>query len=145
MRKFLILGLVLLVGACAGARTWDGTLRQLEGKPINDAAILYGNPDREYSKGDTTTYVWQDRKADSVFGSSVTSGAGYRIGRPLGDGTEFLWGGIEYYRCVIRAETRGGLITRIWSEGDPGGCEVIHGFRKMPLGKNPSGPHSSSL
>ena len=137
MRKFLILGLVLTLAACAGtnARTWDGSLRALQGKPMNDAVILYGNPDREYRKGATTTYIWQDRKADSLFGPSVTSGAGYRIDRPMSNGSEFLWGGVEYYRCIIRAETQGGIITRIWSEGDPGGCEVIHGFRKMPLGK----------
>ncbi|HEY8964083.1 MAG TPA: hypothetical protein VIN59_06445 [Alphaproteobacteria bacterium] len=139
LKKFACLILILTLAACAGVRTWDGELRKLEGKPINDAVILYGDPDGEYRHGPATTYVWQDRKADSIFGPSVTSGAGYRIGRPLHNGSEFLWGGIEYYRCVIRATVVDGLITRITSEGDPQGCEIIHGFRKMPLGKSSGG------
>jgi hypothetical protein len=140
MKKFLSLFVVILaLSACAGARTWDGTLRQLEGKPINDAVILYGHPDGEFVKGPVTTYVWQDRKADSVFGTTVTAGRGYRLGSPLGDGSEFLWSGLEYHRCVIRASVVDGIITRITSEGDPGGCETIHGFRRMPLGKSSGG------
>jgi len=141
MKKLLACILVLTLTACAGAHTWDQTRNGLVGKPINDADILYGHPDGEYRKGDTITYVWQDRKSESVFGPSVTSGAGYRLGRPLNNGSEFLWSGIEYYTCVIRATTRDGLITKITSEGNPGGCETIHGHRRMPPGKQGIGTY----
>jgi len=139
MNKFLpLMACILALSACAGMRTWDGTLNSLRGKPINDAVIVYGQPDGQYNKNGMTTYVWQDRMTESVFGPTVTAGHGYRLGSPLGS-SEFIWSGIETHRCVIRAETSSGIITGITSEGEPGDCETIHHFRREPLGRNYSG------
>ena len=145
--KILILALVVILTGCAGSgvRTWDSTLNGFKGKPINDADIVFGHPDGEYTKNGVTTYVWQDHKTESVFGPSVTSGRGYRLGSPLNSGNEFLWSGIEVYTCVIRAGVVDGLITQITSEGNPGGCEIIHGFRHAELGHDYSAGRGHAL
>lgn len=139
MKRFLLL-LPLLLAACAGGNSFDQNLRKVEGKPINDVAImLKGKHTGEYQDGPATVYVWQKAQTESLFGPSVTQG-GYRLGnRSSALGSEFLWTGIQYHSCVIRARTMDGMVQRITMEGDPGGCESIYGNRRKTWTKQQSG------
>lgn len=134
-RFFLVLTLLcasVFLAGCAGGNSFDQNLRKVEGKPINDVAImLKGKHTGEYQDGNATVYVWQKRQTESVFGSTVTD-KGYRLGSAstaMGN-AEFLWTGIQYHSCVIRARTMDGIVQRITMEGDPGGCESIYGNRR---------------
>lgn len=136
MRALVILSLVMLT-ACAGARSFDQDLRQLEGRPVNDAAIMLGGPHTgSYKQGNATVYVWQGYKRESIFGPGVSKGRGYRLGSPMDDGSGLYWTGIEHYRCVIRATTTDGIVRKITMEGNPSGCETIYGGKREPLGKD---------
>jgi hypothetical protein len=126
------LAAILALSACAGVKTFDQHLRQLEGKPVNDADLLLGHhADGEYRSGNDTVYVWQKQDVESIFGPAVTSG-GYRLGSPsqaMG-GSAMIWSGIQLNSCVIRATTNDGIIKKITFEGNPGGCETVYGFRR---------------
>ncbi len=124
---------VLVLAACAGPMSFDQHLRQLEGKPVNDADLMLGHhADGHYKDGANIVYVWQDYKANSVFGSNVTNG-GHRI-----LGGDVVWAGIVTNSCVIRASTYDGIIKKITYEGNPGGCETIYGRKQEPLGRDTS-------
>lgn len=132
MRLLPTLFVALILSACAGPMSFDQRLRQLEGRPVNDADLMLGShADGEYRDGANTVYVWQDHKTNSVFGSSVAGG--HRI-----LGGDMIWGGIVTHTCVIRATTYDGIIQKIRFEGNPGGCETIHGNRREPLGRDTS-------
>jgi hypothetical protein len=135
MKTFCLLA-VLGLAACAGAHTFDQNLRGLEGRPVNEAFNVLGQPTGSYARGNTTFYVWQDNVRESVFGPAVSGGRGYRIGAPHG-GSEFLWSGITYHSCVIRAATAEGMVQEITFEGDPGGCQYIHGRHRESWDKSP--------
>jgi predicted small secreted protein len=128
---------LLALSACTGAHTFGSDLKALEGKPINDAAIMLGGKHTgEYQRGNETVYVWQDHDSESIFGPRITMGHGYGVGSPMNDGSELLMTGLQFNTCVIRAATLDGIIRDITYEGNPGGCESIYGYRKKALGRN---------
>lgn len=134
---FALLATVLL-SACA-ATTFDQNLRQLEGKPINDASIqLKDQPSSTYTdNAGRKVYVFKGSDRKSIFGPAVTEGKGYHV---LGDRAQssIYWTGIEHHRCTIRATTANGIIQKITMDGDPGGCETIYGNRREELGYDSS-------
>ncbi len=141
MRGLRMMGLLAVLGlsACAGGMTFDQHLRQLEGKPVNDADLMLGRHSTgQYQDGNATVYVWQARDAESIFGRSVSSGRGYGLGSPMDDGHELLLSGVQLHSCVIRARTMDNIIQRVTYEGNPGGCETIYGYKRKPLGVNSS-------
>lgn len=140
-RRFTLLALagLLTLSACAGARTFDQDLRALQGHPVNDAAIKFGQGHTgEYRQGDATVYVWKSSQRKSIFGDAVTKGRGYQLGGTAADGSGVYWTGIQHNQCVIRATTTDGIIRKITSEGNPGGCETIYGYRRQELGYDSS-------
>ena len=136
LSAFLLIAVLALAG-CAGARTFDQSLRALEGHPVNDVALALGGPPAgQYQDGPAIVYVWKDSLRESVFGPAVTRGRGYKLGRSMNNKAALMWSGIEHHSCVVRATTMGGIVQRVTLEGNPGGCETIHGYRKEPLGRN---------
>ncbi|NBX66843.1 MAG: hypothetical protein EBQ96_07605 [Proteobacteria bacterium] len=119
-----------MLTACAGARTFDGTMQaRYVGQPISMAIADFGTPKGPYeAKDGGQAYVWQKRDSESIFGPAVTKGEGYSLfGIP--------WQGVTYHRCVIRANAKGGVISAIRFEGAPRDCEVITGYRKKSVGR----------
>lgn len=128
--RILAICSVLLLAACASAAGIYGRTDALKGKPVNDAVILLGQPTGQYTSGDTTTYVWQRRASSSVLDNftdgAVTRGRGVQIGGSISDMSPFYLQGVSYYRCTIKAVTQNGIITRIWTEENAGGCRYIY-------------------
>lgn len=139
MKKTLsLIALTLILSACSAtsspyverpANNIYAQTSALKGKPLNDAVILLGRPTGEYSRNGFTTYVWQRRASDSIFGAGITSGRGYQIGHRIHGMSPLMLGGVTYHRCTIKAETLNAQITKIWTEGDPGGCRFIYDNR----------------
>ena len=136
-RSMLLCGvLALALAGCAGVRTFDSDLRAFIGKPVNDAAIVYGPHTGQYTtKAGETVYVWQDSDVESVFGPAVTGGIGYQIGGSPASGNGLLWSGIKFHGCVIRITTMDGIVRAVTYQGDPGGCETIHGYKRKSLSR----------
>ena len=55
----------------------------------------------------------------------------------MGDGHIMPWSGVVYDNCVLRARTVTGVVKDVTFEGNPGGCEILFGQKKPPLGKRP--------
>ncbi|MBU6235361.1 MAG: hypothetical protein KGQ41_05915 [Alphaproteobacteria bacterium] len=130
MRLLLVLP-VLLLAACAGARTFDTDMQaRYVGQPAAVAFSDFGAPTGQYTKGADTVYVWQKRDSESIFGPSVTMGSGRNIFGGL------YWQGVTYNTCTIRGTvTPKHTLSRLTFEGNPSGCETITGFRKKSIGR----------
>lgn len=136
MKRLSLVLLVSLLGACAGAHTFDGSMRAAYvGQPLAQAIQDFGAPTGQYDSAAGTVFVWQKRDAESIFGPAVTRGSGYQILGSMPDGHGLYAQGVVYNRCVIRATTSKNMVMGMTFEGNPSGCEIITGYRKKPLGR----------
>lgn len=131
MRVFTLLIAAVLLSACAGANTFDSTMNaRYVGQPVAAAYRDFGTPTGRYDTPQGPVFVWQKRDAESIFGPRVSHGRGYNI---LGN---VYWQGVTYHRCVIRAASDGAVVRKLTFEGDPGGCEIVTGYRAPRLGRS---------
>lgn len=132
MRHVLSLLFALpLLAACATATTFDGAMQtKYVGQPLAVVVADFGKPKGPYTAKDGgQAYVWQKRDSESIFGPAVTKGDGYQLFGGV------YWQGVTYGRCVIRANTKNGIISAIRFEGSVGDCEIITGYRKKDIGR----------
>ncbi len=119
-------------------RTFDGDMRAaLVDQPVDAALTRFGSPTGQYDRNGQTYLVWQRHRSESVTDMFGRDGHTYALGRPMGDGHIMPWSGVVYDSCVLRARTVTGVVKDVTFEGNPGGCEILFGQKKPPLGKRP--------
>lgn len=128
MKAPLLILSIFIISACSNHMlvapkntTWDVTLQSLQGQTFENARTRLGTPETFYEQGNTTTYIWRQRTADSP--NIPNTRTDWRPSRVSNDVVTVDG---RFTTCTIKADTVQGVITRIWSEGTTGGCAFIN-------------------